>query len=98
MNREKFEERLRKEDDNYRRFEKYEHGRDVETFEGTREQLEENLGKTVRVIEVEGDFIEHTYKKFEVIGWLRADFLIEYQIARYKKGEPIYKGIPVAVE
>lgn len=97
MNREKFEKRLRKNDDNYKRFEKYERGRDVKTFEGTKEQLEEKLGKHVRIIQVKGDFIEHTYKEFEFIGRLQVDYMIEHQISKYKKGEPVYKGKPAVI-
>lgn len=94
--RERFEEKLRK-NDGCRSFKMYERGRDVKTFEGTKEQLEEKLGKPVRIIQVEGDFIEHIYPKFEFIGRLRVDYLIEHQISRYKKEEPVYKGKPAVV-
>lgn len=107
MARQRFEEKLRKNDDNFKRFEKYERGRDVKTTGKTKEELE-GLGKIVKVI---GDgFVEHTYKQFEFIGRLGSKdsdyFLINYRPKLDKKnrqiydkeGNQVYEGIPAKIK
>lgn len=105
--RARFEEKLRKNDDNFKRFEKYERGRDVNITDKTKEELG-GLGKTVRLIG--DDFVEHVYKNFEFIGRLgSADssyMLINYRPKIDKKNRPIfdkegnqvYEGIPSKVK
>ena len=93
---EEFEKKLKENDDNFKTFQKYARGRDVKTFEGTKEQLEEKLGETLAEIKVTGGFIEYHYKNFEFIGRLNVEYLVEYQFVKHdKNGEPIYKGKPV---
>lgn len=106
ITREKFEEKLRK-DDSCRSFQMYEHGRDIETFEGTKEELEKKLGKPVRLIlSNENGFVDHIYERYEFIGRLDPTYLVEYQAKHDKKNRlvhdternQIYKGKPVRVK
>lgn len=101
MNREKYEENLRKEGSN--NFAMYERGRDVEKFPGTKEDLEKLLGKPARLICVKGvadkdGFVEHIHKRYQFIGRQRTDYMVEYQDAYDKRGNLIKKGILVKVE